>query len=91
MPLEVFYPFPPIISQEPRVKKPRKDTCADREDWDASVKGDNPQVEYEQRLANKIAEEILKRSKALRMIHSKKSIKSLIGEEAKAFIRQSAP
>ena len=41
-------------------------------------------------MANKIADEILKRSKTLRMVHSKKSIKALIGEEAKNFLRKGA-
>lgn len=51
-----------------------------KEDWDASVKGQDESTDYETKLANKIAEEILKRSKALRNIHSKKSIKAMIGD-----------
>ena len=57
-----------------------------KEDWDSSVRGKNESTDYETKLANKIAEEILKRSKVLRNIHSKKSIKAMIGDEAKRFL-----
>jgi len=52
------------------------------------VKGDKTKEEqYEIRLANRIAEEILSRSKALRHIHSKHSIQKIIGNEARKFLK----
>ena len=54
----------------------------ERPDWDASVTSEKKIKSAEDRLASKIAAEVLKDNSKLRGIHSKESIKKILEKEA---------
>jgi hypothetical protein len=54
----------------------------EKPEWDASVTSENKKKTAEDRLASKIASEVLKDNSKLRGVHSKESIKKILEKEA---------
>jgi hypothetical protein len=55
----------------------------DKPDWDASTTATKNKASAEDRMASKIAAEVLKENAKLRGVHSKESIKAILEKEAK--------
>jgi hypothetical protein len=58
----------------------RKD---DQNDWDPSIKSEKPKFSAEDKVAARLANEILKDNAKLRGVHSNHSIKKILEKEAK--------
>ena len=52
-------------------------------EWDASVKGESQRGTLEDRLASKLADQVLSQNTNLKGVHSKQSIKRILEKEAK--------
>ena len=52
-------------------------------EWDASVKGESQRGTVEDRLATKLADQVLAQNTNLKGVHSKQSIKRILAKEAK--------
>ena len=59
-----------------------KSKAEERPEWDGSVTSEKRQARAEDRMASKIAQEVLKDNAKLRGIHSKESIKKILEKEA---------
>ena len=59
-----------------------KAKAEERPEWDGSVTSEKRQARAEDRMASKIAQEVLKVNAKLRGIHSKESIKKILEKEA---------
>lgn len=64
-----------------RVSEAKRKEAADKPDWDASTTGEKRTVE--DRMASKIAQEVLRDNPKIRGVHSGASIKKLLEKEAK--------
>ena len=67
-----------------RVNEAKKKEAEERPDWDASTTGEKKnKLSAEDRIASKIANEVLRDNHKLRAVHSGPSIKKLLEREAK--------
>ena len=71
------------MSYSQRVSEAKKKEAAERPNWDASTTGEKKKVSAEDRIASKIASEVLRDNAKLRAVHSGPSIKKLLEREAK--------
>ena len=71
------------MSYSQRVDAAKKKEAAERPDWDASTTGKREKPSAEDRIASKIANEVLRDNAKLRAVHSGPSIKKLLEREAK--------
>ena len=72
------------MSYSQRVAAEKKKEAAERPDWDASTTGEkHKKPSAEDRIASKIANEVLRDNAKLRAVHSGPSIKKLLEREAK--------
>ena len=71
------------MSYSQRVKEAKKKEDASKPDWDASTTGKREKPSAEDRIASKIASEVLRDNAKLRAVHSGPSIKKLLEREAK--------
>lgn len=60
-----------------------KKAAEQKPDWDKSVTSEKRTVTVEDRMASKIAQEVLRDNAKLRAVHSGNSIKQLLEREAK--------
>jgi hypothetical protein len=60
----------------------------DKRDWDPSVKSEKQKMTAEDRVAAKLAAEVLRDNAKLRGIHSNTSIKKLLEKEAKKYMKE---
>lgn len=65
-----------------RISQAKKE-AADRPEWDKSVTSEKRNANVEDRMASKIAQEVLRDNAKLRAVHSGNSIKQLLEREAK--------
>ena len=70
------------MSYSQRVSEAKKKEASGKQDWDASTTGEK-KVSAEDKIASKIANEVLRDNAKLRAIHSGPSIKKLLEREAK--------
>ena len=70
------------MSYSQRVSEAKKKEASEKKDWDASTTGEK-RVSAEDKIASKIANEVLRDNAKLRAIHSGPSIKKLLEREAK--------
>ena len=70
------------MSYSQRVSEAKKKEASAKQDWDASTTGEK-KVSAEDKIASKIANEVLRDNAKLRAIHSGPSIKKLLEREAK--------
>ena len=70
------------MSYSQRVSEAKKKEAAQRPDWDASTTGEKRHT-TEDKVAAKIAAEVLRDNAKLRAVHSGPSIKKLLEREAK--------
>ena len=70
------------MSYSQRVSEAKKKEASQKQDWDASTTGEKKQS-AEDRIASKIAQEVLRDNAKLRAVHSGPSIKKLLEREAK--------
>jgi len=61
----------------------KKQAADSKHDWDQSVTSEKKKVSAEDRMASKIANEVLRDNAKLRAVHSGNSIKHLLEREAK--------
>lgn len=61
----------------------KRKEAAEKPEWNASVTSEKKRMSAEDRIAGKIASEVLRDNAKLRGIHSKESIKVLLEKEAK--------
>ena len=71
------------MSYSQRVKEAKKKEAEARPDWDASTTGERKNISTEDKVAAKIAAEVLRDNAKLRAVHSGPSIKKLLEREAK--------
>lgn len=71
------------MSYSQRVSEAKKKEASQKQDWDASTTGEKKQQSAEDRIASKIAQEVLRDNAKLRAVHSGPSIKKLLEREAK--------
>ena len=71
------------MSYSQRVAEEKKKEKATRPDWDASTTGEKKVVSTEDKIASRIAAEVLRDNAKLRAVHSGPSIKKLLEREAK--------
>jgi len=66
-----------------RVSEAKRKEAAERPEWNGSTTSERKKPTVEDRIANKIASEVLRDNTQLRGIHSNNSIKVLLEKEAK--------
>lgn len=66
-----------------RVAEAKRREAEDKPEWNASTTSERHRPSAEDRMANKIANEVLRDNAKLRAIHSANSIKVLLEKEAK--------
>lgn len=66
-----------------RVSEAKKREAAEKPEWNASTTSEKNRPSAEDRIANKIASEVLRDNAKLRGVHSANSIKVLLEKEAK--------
>ena len=71
------------MSYSQRVAEEKKKEKAKQPDWDASTTGEKKVVSAEDKIASRIAAEVLRDNAKLRAVHSGPSIKKLLEREAK--------
>ena len=71
------------MSYSQRISEAKKKEASEKPDWDASTTGEKRQVSAEDKIASRIASEVLRDNAKLRAIHSGPSIKKLLEREAK--------
>lgn len=70
-------------SFQSRMTEARKKEAAEKPEWNASTTSERNRPSAEDRMASKIAQEVLRDNAKLRQIHSGNSIKVLLEKEAK--------
>ena len=71
------------MSFSQRIKAEKKKEAENKPAWDASTTGEKKVISTEDRVAAKIAAEVLRDNAKLRAVHSGPSIKKLLEREAK--------
>ena len=71
------------MSFNQRVAAEKKKNAENRPEWDASTTGEKKQHTAEDKIASRIAAEVLRDNHKLRAVHSGPSIKKLLEREAK--------
>ena len=71
------------MSYSQRISEAKKKEASEKPDWDASTTGEKRQISAEDKIASRIASEVLRDNAKLRAIHSGPSIKKLLEREAK--------
>ena len=71
------------MSYSQRVADAKKKDAALKPEWDASTTGEKKKYSAEDKIASRIAAEVLRDNAKLRAVHSGPSIKKLLEREAK--------
>ena len=71
------------VSYQSRVEAVKKEQAAKKPEWDATTTASQRNMHAEDRIAAKIASEVLRDNAKLRAVHSGNSIKQLLEREAK--------
>lgn len=66
-----------------RVSEAKRREAAEKPEWNGSVTSESKRLSVEDKIATKIASEVLRDNAKLRGVHSKESIKHLLEREAK--------